>query len=175
MATLVEIVPYDASWPRHFLKIAKELRAILGPNAIAIEHIGSTAVPGLPAKPVIDVDVILSGPSDISSASDALVAAGYEARENRYDDGVRAFLKRSATPQQRFYLCPPGNRTHERRLVFRDVLRGHAETAAAYATLKTELARKFPYDGDAYTAAKGDFISRVVGKALPDTAGLTAS
>ena len=175
MATLVEIVPYDDSWPQLFLEITKELQDILGPSVIAIEHIGSTAVPGLPAKPVIDVDVVISTASHVASARAALVTRGYEARGNRYDDGVWAFLKRSCRPQQRVYLCPPENRTHERRLVFRDFLRSHAETAAAYATLKTELARKFPYDGDAYTAAKGDFINQIVGNALPEAAGLTAS
>lgn len=90
------------------------------------------------------------------------MAAGYEARGNRHDDAVWAFMKRSGTPHQRIYLCPPENRTHARRMVFRDHLRLHAESATAYAALKQELARKFPYDGDANTAAKTAFIDRIV-------------
>ena len=162
VATLVEIVPYDEFWPQTFLDITNTLHQILGTSIIAIDHIGSTAVPGLAAKPMIDVDVTLTNLCDVPSASAALIASGYEARGNRHDDEVWAFVKRSCAPQQRIYLCPPENRTHARRMVFRDHLRLHAESAAAYATLKQGLARKFPYDGDAYTAAKTDFIDRIV-------------
>lgn len=175
MATLVEIVAYDASWPKHFLEIANELRHNLGANVLAIDHVGSTAVPGLAAKPVIDIDVTLPDMREIHAASAALVALGYEARGNRYDDDVWAFMRRSGTPQQRIYLCPPGNQTHARRLAFRNHLRLHVEAAAAYARLKYELAEKFPYDGDAYTAAKTEFVECLLGKASLEGFPLTAS
>lgn len=101
MATLVEIVPYNKSWAANFAVIEHSIRSLLGPRVVAIDHVGSTAIPGMPAKPLIDVDVTVWSLSDIPSASAVLVAAEYEPRGSRYDDDVWAFLKRSSMPQQR--------------------------------------------------------------------------
>ncbi|NKL24230.1 GrpB family protein [Rhizobium leguminosarum] len=165
MATLVEIVPYDQNWPHYFSAIEFKLRQLLASEVVAIDHIGSTSVPGLPAKPLIDIDVTLHGLTDIPAASAALIKAGYQPRGNRYDDDVWAFMQRVSTPKQRVYLCPPENETHRRRLVFRDYLRNHAEIAEEYSLLKEQLAKKFPYDGDRYTAEKGRFIADVINRA----------
>ena len=162
MATRVEIVAYDPNWPQRYLEIAQELRRILGALVIAVDHIGSTAVPDMPAKAVIDIDVTLRRLSDIAAASALLVSAGYQARGNRYDDDVWAFMLHGSEPKQRVYLCPPDNETHRRRLVFRDHLRGHADTAAAYAALKERLAETYRYDGDRYTTEKTSFINAIV-------------
>lgn len=165
MMTLVEIVPYDQNWPRHFSTISSELRQLLGTRVVAIDHIGSTSVPGLPAKPLIDIDVTLNGLADIPTASTSLIEAGYNPRGNRYGDDVWAFLHSGSTPKQRVYLCPPDNETHRCRLAFRDYLRNHGDVAEAYAHLKERLARQFPYDGDRYTAEKSGFIIDVVERA----------
>jgi GrpB-like predicted nucleotidyltransferase (UPF0157 family) len=165
MATLVEIVPYDQSWPGIFSAMEADLRQLLGSKAVAIDHIGSTSVPGLPAKPLIDIDVTLNGLVDIPTASAALIEAGYHPRGNRYDDDVWAFLHSGSMPRQRVYLCPPQNETHRRRLIFRDHLRNHGDVAMAYASLKERLARLFPYDGDRYTAEKSGFINDVIERA----------
>jgi GrpB-like predicted nucleotidyltransferase (UPF0157 family) len=165
MATLVEIIPYDQNWPRHFSATSSDLRQLLGNKVVAIDHIGSTSVPGLQAKPLIDIDVTLNGLIDIPAASAALIEAGYHPRGNRYGDDVWAFLYDGTTPKQRVYLCPPENETHRRRLVFRDYLRNHGDVAAAYALLKERLAMQFPYDGDRYTAEKSGFINDVIERA----------
>jgi len=89
------------------------LREVLGGCVGAVEHIGSTAVPGLAAKPIIDVDVVVSGIGDIPGANAALIDAGFDPRGNRYDDDVWAFLLKRPSPQIRVYLCPPSNQTHE--------------------------------------------------------------
>lgn len=170
MATRVEIVPYDANWPQRYLDAEQKLRGILGVRVIAVDHIGSTAVPGMPAKPIADIDVTLRDLSDVPAASALLVEAGYQARGNRYDDDVWAFLLHGAQPTQRVYLCPPGNETHRRRLVFRDHLRADSAAATAYSSLKARLASQFPYDGDRYTAEKRDFINAVVDRALQTSA-----
>ncbi|MDP9811196.1 GrpB-like predicted nucleotidyltransferase (UPF0157 family) [Rhizobium tibeticum] len=162
MPELVELVPYDASWPGHFLRIADALKSLLGSAVIAIEHIGSTAIPGLSAKPMIDVDVILPTVGDVLQANSLMVTAGYEPRGNRYDKDVFAFMKRATVPKQRIYLCPEGSETHRRRIVFRNYLIAHPETSAAYEALKLSLAVEFAYDGDGYTAAKASFVSNVV-------------
>ncbi len=91
-----------------------------------------------------------------------LVAAGYQARGNRYDDDVWAFMLQGVEPKRRVYLCPPDNETHRRRLVFRDHLRSHADTALAYAVLKARLAEAYRYDGDRYTAEKTRFVDAIV-------------
>ena len=161
MPTPVVIVDYDTVWPEHFTVIAASLHTLLGDAVCAVDHVGSTAVPHLAAKPVIDVDVVLSCEQHMTGACELMVAAGYEARGNRYDDGMWAFLKKSA-PACRIYLCPPGNETHRRRTAFRDRLREDAALREAYADLKRTLARRFPLDGDAYTAAKKAFIDAAI-------------
>jgi GrpB-like predicted nucleotidyltransferase (UPF0157 family) len=169
MPTLVEITGYDPSWPAHFIEAARRLATLLGDAGLCIDHVGSTSVPGLAAKPVIDIDVTLRSPSDIPSASDRLVAAGYEPRGSRYGDGVWAFLL-PGKPGQRVYLCPPDSDTHRKRMIFRDRLRSDATLAAAYETLKRQLAAAFPLDGDGYTAAKGEFIRNAIDAQAASTA-----
>lgn len=162
----VRLVPFDPRWADAFRRIADGLADALAPCLSGIEHIGSTSVPGMLAKPVIDVDVTLRSLADIEPATDILLSLGYEARGNRYDDGMWAFSLRDQKPMQRIYLCAPGNRTHLRRIAFRDHLIAHEDVAEAYAALKTRLAAEFENDGDGYTAAKGDFIDAVVRRAL---------
>lgn len=168
MPTLVELVPHDPNWARQFSAAEATLRAILGQRVIAIDHIGSTAIPGLAAKPIIDIDITLASSEDIPSASADLVSEGYEPRGNRYNDGVWAFLSTSTSPKLRVYLCPPANRTHECRLLFRNYLRQHQEIAARYFSLKKQLADRFPYDGDRYTSEKRHFILEIVNRAEKD-------
>jgi GrpB-like predicted nucleotidyltransferase (UPF0157 family) len=162
LPTLVVVVDYDAVWPDQFTEVAASLRSLLGNVVCDIEHVGSTAVPGLAAKPVIDIDVTLRGSEEIAAAASCMVAAGYEARGNRYNDDMWAFSK-TAAPACRVYLCPSGNETHRKRLVFRDRLRRDSDLCTAYAALKQQLSRQFPLDGDNYTAAKKHFIESAVG------------
>ncbi len=166
MPALVEIVPYDPEWPKRFCEAEAALRAMLGAAVVAVDHVGSTAVAGMPAKPLIDIDVTLSGLPAIPPAGARLAEAGYQPRGNRYDDDVWAFLLKGAVPGLRVYLCPPRNRTHMHRLAFRDYLRQHDDAARAYAALKVELAERFPYDGDRYTSEKSAFIAEMVERAL---------
>ncbi len=168
MPTLVELVPYDPKWTNDFSAAEVLLRSTLGEYVVEVEHIGSTAVPGLAAKPIIDVDVTLSGLNYIPEASAALIAVGFETRGNRYDDDVWAFLFKHRSPQIRVYLCSPSNQTHDRRLLFRNYLRQHDDTASAYSALKRRLAKQFPYDGDRYTSEKSAFISEIVCMAQKD-------
>lgn len=166
MPTLVEIVPYDPQWPSHFSAAAEWLREVLRDEVVAIDHIGSTAIAGMNAKPLVDIDVTLTDLEAVSAAATALVNAGFEARGNRYGDDMWAFLLKTFTPALRVYLCPPENETHRQRLLFRNHLRQHADIAEQYAELKNRLAREFPYDGDRYTAEKSEFVREVVERAI---------
>jgi GrpB-like predicted nucleotidyltransferase (UPF0157 family) len=160
MATLVEIVPYDSNWPQQFTAIKAKLKELLGSRAASIEHIGSTAVPGLPAKPFIDIDIVLPDAAVMDTCRKLLENAGYEPRGSSYGDGVWAFMIRNPLPGQRVYLCPHDSVTHKKRMIFRDILRSSSDIAAAYTLLKKELAKRHTHDGDAYTAAKKEFICK---------------
>ncbi len=162
MPTPVIVVGYDAAWPDRFSEVSQSLRALLGDAVHAVDHVGSTAVPGLAAKPVIDVDVTLCSRERIEAACRCMADAGYGTRGNRYDDDMWAFLSKGE-PACRVYLCPPENETHRRRLVFRDRLRQDGALRAAYSALKQRLSVQFPLDGDAYTAAKRSFIEAAIG------------
>jgi GrpB-like predicted nucleotidyltransferase (UPF0157 family) len=157
MPTPVEIVDYDPCWPAYFMQAKYGLAALLGDMVLSIDHVGSTSAPKLAAKSLIDIDVTLRSPCDIPSASDCLAAAGYVPRGSMHGDGVWAFLL-PGQPGQRTHLCPPDNETHRKRMLFRDRLRVDADLAAAYEGLKRRLAAQFPFDGDGYTSAKGEFI-----------------
>ena len=165
MPKRVEIVDYDPSWPEHFKEASRRLAALLGRDTIGFHHVGSTAVPGLAAKPLIDIDIIMDSVEDIPTASQRLVSAGYDPRGSRHRDGVFAFLL-EGTPGERVYLCPPESETHWKRVIFRDRLRADNALAARYMDLKRKLAAEFPLDGDAYTAAKSGFIHCIVEKTV---------
>lgn len=162
MATRVEIVDYDPQWPVDFERLSAVLRKRLAPMVVAIDHVGSTSVPGLAAKPVIDIDVTLEEAGHMAEAAQRLEAAGFEPRPDRYRDGMRAFLLRAAKPVARVYICLPGNETHRARMIFRNCLRANPVLAGAYARLKRDLAVRFSHDGDAYTAAKREFIEGIL-------------
>lgn len=161
----VELVPYDPQWPEAFRRIRDKLLVLL-PQALSIDHIGSTSISGMSAKPLIDIDIVLPGLGHIEGATDVLLAEGYEPRGNRYDDEVWAFLSRGSVPRERVYLCPTGNGTHRNRLAFRDYLIAHPQAAANYAALKRRLAAEFRMDGDRYTAHKREFVDAIVARAL---------
>ncbi|WP_159442779.1 GrpB family protein [Agrobacterium rosae] len=161
---MVEIVRHDPSWVFVYAAIKDHLKKLLGSCVEDIHHIGSTAVPGLDAKPFIDVDIILSNTGDMSKCRMLLERAGYEARGSRHGDGVWAFMIRSPLPGQRIYLCPPNSETHKRRKLFRDILRSHDDIRQDYAALKKVLAEHHSHDGDAYTVAKTDFIRNILSR-----------
>lgn len=166
MPTLIKLSAFDPNWTNDFSAAEVLLRANLAKYVVSIDHIGSTAVSGLAAKPVIDIDMTVSSLVDVLGATAELIKIGFEPRGNRYDDDVWAFLWKRRIPEIRVYLCPPSNRTHKLRMLFRDYLRQHDEAAAAYAVLKRQLADQFPYDGDRYTSEKSAFISEIIRQAL---------
>ncbi len=132
------------------------MREALGDQVAAIEHGGSTSVPGLAAKPVIDMWAALREPMNDEHIT-AMAAVGYEYLGEAALEGQDFFVKR--TPRVCHLHCyRVGNPELDRHLAFRDWLRSHPEGAAAYATLKRELATRFAADRLAYTEAKSDFI-----------------
>lgn len=161
----VEIVDYDASWPILFAAERDGLLALLDDLVDAIHHIGSTAVPGLAAKPKIDLDVVLRSDDIIPDAVARVRATGvYADHGDPYGDGRWTFT-RGRGQGVRLYVCGPGNRAHCERLRFRDRLRAHPEDCAAYEALKRRLAVEAHGDFAAYANGKSAFVSNILGKA----------
>lgn len=170
----IELVPPDPDWPKRFEEEAARLRAILPADLpVVLEHIGSTAVPGLPAKPIIDILALVA---DLASAEARLVAplkaAGYAFRDQNPDTDRLFFVKGlpPAAPRRTHHLhiMEAGGHGALRHIAFRDYLRDHPDEAARYAALKLDLARRYRHDREAYTAAKGAYIEGVLDLAIAE-------
>jgi GrpB-like predicted nucleotidyltransferase (UPF0157 family) len=163
----VEIVPYDDAWPAAFEDERRTLLDAIAPwLAGPIEHIGSTAIPGLVAKPVID---IMAGVASLDASRAALpVLAGLDYCYFPYrPDSEHWFCKPSPYFRtHHLHLVPFGSAQWTAAIAFRDYLRVHPETAAEYGSLKTRLAVEYRHDREAYTQAKSPFISQVTAQAL---------
>jgi GrpB-like predicted nucleotidyltransferase (UPF0157 family) len=162
----VIIHDYDPTWPERFATLCARIAALLQDMASAIEHVGSTAVPGLAAKPIIDIDVLLRAPTDLPLVIERLASAGYQHRGDLGVPGREAFKTPPNDIPHHLYVCPPGSPEFRRHITFRDYLRGHAECGTRYATLKLELARKFRNDREGYNLAKTDFVQEVLKRTL---------
>ena len=168
----IRIVPYDRSWPVAFEHERVILDRLLGASVTGgIHHVGSTAVPGLPAKPIID---ILVGIDELESARvhiEPLAALHYVYAPYRAYEMLWFCKPSPAARTHHLHLVPTGSERFRAELAFRDYLRQHAECAGAYAKLKRELAARFGHDREAYTEAKADFVRRVVRRAQIDSPG----
>jgi GrpB-like predicted nucleotidyltransferase (UPF0157 family) len=157
----VFIAPPHPEWPALFEAEAARLGAALGADLIAIEHYGSTAVPGLAAKPVID---LLAGVEDLAIAaacSPEMIALGYEDAGRGVVPGHHIFGLGEARTHICHFVRYEG-REWRACLAFRDALRADPKLTAAYAALKQDLAARHPNDRAAYTAAKSEFVARVL-------------
>jgi GrpB-like predicted nucleotidyltransferase (UPF0157 family) len=127
---------------------------------------GSTAVPGLAAKPVIDIDVLLKSASDLPLVIQRLASIGYVHRGDLGVTGREAFYAPPGSPKHHLYVCPPESQEYRRHLALRDYLRAHSAEAAAYGNLKRSLAARFRDDRAAYLAGKGEFVESLLQRAL---------
>jgi GrpB-like predicted nucleotidyltransferase (UPF0157 family) len=156
----VVVVDYDPDWPARFELERERIRRALGPFARRIEHVGSTAVPGLAAKPIVDLAVGVDDPPDESIRA-AMEAAGYELRVD--EPGHRMFR----TPERdvQVHVWPDSDPEIDRHLCFRDRLREDSEDRVAYAQLKLELAAREWEDVNEYAQAKSDLIDAIIARA----------
>ncbi len=160
----VQIKTYSADWPRLFEEERARLLAAIGREVLDIQHIGSTSVPGLAAKPILDIGVAVANFEGAVVCIEPLVALGYE------------YLGERGIPRHHFF-ARGDPRTHylhmneitsddwQRTIAFRDYLRRHPEAAQEYADLKQALTVCFPEDREAYTNAKSGFIARILQQA----------
>lgn len=172
MPRTIEIVDYDPAWPEAFAGISRVVAAALGPLALRIEHVGSTSVPGLGAKPIIDLDVVIESPRALPRVVEALRTLGYSHEGDGGIPGREAFGREGATvpadgsgrtwPTHHLYVCPSDGDELRRHLRFRDHLRGQPDSAARYEALKRDLAHRHPDDIDSYVAGKSEFVERIL-------------
>ncbi|HAU1193255.1 TPA: GNAT family N-acetyltransferase [Legionella pneumophila] len=162
---LIKVVPYDSSWSMQFEQEAEQIKKALGNNCIDIHHIGSTSVPGLAAKPVIDMIPVVLDLSKVDSANTAMRTLGYEAKGEYGIPFRRYFQKGDNQRTHHAHVFELGNSEIERHLKFRDWMRSHPEDREAYARLKQELARQYSDDVTAYCLGKEDFIAIIDKKA----------
>ena len=162
----VHVVPYDPAWPDAFSQERDRLREMLGNSALAIHHVGSTSVPGLRAKPVIDILAEAADLAGIDARAASLESDGYEARGEYGIENRRYFSRRVAGRRSvHLHVFPVGHPRIAGHLLFRDYLREHDDVAGEYGELKRRLARRYPRDRVAYQDAKAAFIQEVHRKA----------
>jgi GrpB-like predicted nucleotidyltransferase (UPF0157 family) len=157
----IVITPYDLAWPARFARERARIVAALGRVAVRIEHVGSTSVPGLPAKPIIDIDLCVPDVDDEPGYLPPLLRAGYRFRVR--EPGHR--MVRTPERDVHLHICTAGSDWERRHLLFRDWLRGHPADRDRYARLKRELSATDWPDMNAYADAKGPFIEEVTRRA----------
>lgn len=158
----VVVLPYDKKWEQDFEKIKMEISEVIGSFAIAIEHVGSTSVEGLPAKPIIDIDVVVKS-GEVERAIRALENIGYIHEGNLGIEGREAFTYEGKEHLQthHLYVCPEDSPELKRHLAFRDYLRGHKDARVKYGNAKLEAANLYPNDIDRYIEYKSPIIEEI--------------
>lgn len=175
---IVEIVDYNPEWPRFFSELSTIIIDKLGNLALAIEHIDSTSVPGLAAKPIIDLDVVIASNELLLKVVCLLQELGYEHEGDKGIFGREAFAREASNVPRNgtsriwinhhLYVCPQNSIALVRHLAFRDYLRNNPDQVLVYGELKRQLAQRFRYDIDSYCDAKTLFVEGILQQALPD-------
>jgi len=168
----IKLVEYDPSWPEKFQRLKSIYVKFLGNLLLEVEHVGSTAIPGICAKPHLDIDLVIESYSSFEEVKDALAGLGYEYQGDFGIEGREAFRRKdemvpwdgsnSKKYSHNLYVCPEDSRELKRHLAFRDHLREDEECRNRYDELKRRLARKHRDDREAYTEGKTKFIERVL-------------
>jgi GrpB-like predicted nucleotidyltransferase (UPF0157 family) len=157
-AAPIVVAPYDPAWPGWFREVAIRLRAALGGVALRIDHIGSTAVPGLAAKPILDVQIAVAAFAPLAAFRDPLEALGYVYRAENPERTKRYFREPPGGRRTHLHVRLRGHWSEQFALLFRDYLRAHPAGAGRYAARKADLAGRFGADRQGYTDAKAPFI-----------------
>ncbi|MBT0769013.1 GrpB family protein [Kineosporia sp. J2-2] len=155
------LVGYSDSWPSRFRQERDRIVAALGEKAVRVDHVGSTSIPGLTAKPIIDIDLSVSDADDEADYLPQLLAAGYELRVREPDHR----LVRTPDGSVHVHICSTGSEWERRHLLFRDWLRRDVSDRDAYAALKVQLAQHDWPDTNAYSDAKGGLIAVITDRA----------
>ena len=159
MSRIIEVVPYNSAWPQMFEAEAALIKKALGDNCIAIHHIGSTSIPGLSAKPIIDILPVVKDIQKVEARP--METLGYEAKGEYGMAFRRYFQKGDDIRTHHVHVFEQGDPEIDRYLKFRDWMRSHPDDAKAYAALKSELAKKFSDDILGYCNGKDAFVASI--------------
>jgi len=165
MTDPIIIEDYDPHWPAQFELLHSRIAPTLAALARAVEHVGSTSVPGLAAKPIIDVDVLLHSAADLPEAIGRLATLGYCHQGDLGVHGRETFRAPSNSIPHHLYVHGPDSREYVRHVTFRDHLRANPEDAHSYEALKRALAREYRDKREAYSQSKTSFIEAILQKA----------
>lgn len=163
--TTITLVPYDPRWPDMFCALADRIRAALGSAALAVHHAGSTSVPGLGAKPIIDIVLAVADSTDEGAYVPALTTAGFRFRL-REPGWFEHRLMKAVDPAANLHVFSAGCPEIERMLLFRDWLRAHDDDRLLYERTKHDLARRPWANTQAYADAKTEVVSAIIGRAV---------
>ncbi|MBN9376817.1 MAG: GNAT family N-acetyltransferase [Chlamydiales bacterium 38-26] len=161
MNTKIVVVPYNPLWPTMFEQESRLILQALGPNCLSIHHIGSTSVPGLSAKPILDILPIVKNIQEVDQAIRAMESLEYQSKGEHGMAFRRYFQKGKNFTTHHVHVYEEGNPEIDRYLKFRDWMRRHADDALAYAKLKIELATRFPEDMLQYCNGKDAFVASI--------------
>ena len=165
MSYRVVILPYDPEWPHLFTRLGADLRSALGDVALRIDHIGSTAIAGLAAKPIIDVQISVAVFEPLGAFRVPIEGLGFVYRANNPDLTKRYFREPAGDRRTHIHVRRAGSWPEQFALLFRDYMRTHEEDAQRYAELKHRLAEQYGEDRLGYTDAKCPFIWEIMMKA----------
>ena len=159
----VVVLPYDEHWEQAFAQIKDEILEALGSLALRIEHVGSTAVRGLSAKPIIDIDVVIKDYSVFDAVATALEEIGYH---HEGDLGIAAreafrYDGKGHLQKHHLYVCPQDSAELKRHIAFRDYLRADPEAVREYSRIKEEGAALYPNEIEKYIRHKSPFIEKI--------------
>jgi len=162
----VVVVPYDARWKAEFERIKKELSPIIDDSVLAIEHVGSTSVEGLAAKPIIDIDIVIKNYNFFEEIKSKLAQIGYT---HEGDLGIKDrhafdYADKSHLMKHHLYVCPEHSEELKRHIAFRDYLRQNPKDRDWYASVKTLAAERNPDDIDCYMNEKHSCIVEILRK-----------
>ncbi|MBF0548435.1 MAG: GrpB family protein [Candidatus Riflebacteria bacterium] len=163
----VEVAPHDKNWRNAFEIESKLVAEALGDNVVKTHHIGSTAIPGIFAKPVIDILIEVKNIAEVDKYNSAMESLGYEAMGEFGIPGRRYFRKDNNEGQRthNIHSFLAGSEEIKRHLAFRDYMIAHSEDAQKYSELKRKLAKEFPTDINKYMDGKDSFIKEIDQKA----------
>ena len=171
----LRLVPPDPAWPARYAAEAAGIRASLGATILDLQHVGSTAVPGLISKPVIDIALAVASEHDAEACIAPLTALGYRHRGPHGDDPRRRYFVRDErgvrVTQLHLYILPAA--AWQEQLDFRDALRADGALAAAYAAEKYRVAGRVGWDKAAYAVEKGPFVMRTLARLRSVSDGAT--
>ncbi|NES19869.1 MAG: GrpB family protein [Symploca sp. SIO3E6] len=159
----VEVVPHDPTWQEAFRMESKRVADALGEIFVAIHHIGSTAIPGIYAKPIIDILVEVQDITQVDEQSSAMESLGYQVM-GEYGIPERRFFRKdnqAGVRTHHIHIFEVGSAQVKRHLAFRDYMIAHTEAAQRYSELKRELAREHPQNIDGYIDGKDSFIKEI--------------